>query len=148
MARLSKFLRLRSADRGLLLKTMLLVWTVRLGLWLLPFHVVRQLLAKLALKSASSQNGGRALVDRDIWAVTVACRYVPLATCLTQALVTKVLLGRHGHHATVRIGVARSDGGELQAHAWVESNGRVVIGGSEASLKHYIPLAASDGDLL
>jgi hypothetical protein len=109
MARLSKFLRLRSADRRLLLKTMLLVWTVRLGLWLLPFHVMRQLLAKLALKSASSQNGGRDLVDRDIWAVTVACRYVPLATCLTQALVTKVLLGRHGHHATVRIGVARSE---------------------------------------
>ena len=59
MARLSKFLRLRSADRGLLLKTMLLVWIVRLGLWLLPFYLVRQVLAKLAVKSASSQNGGR-----------------------------------------------------------------------------------------
>ena len=148
MARLSKFLRLRSADRGLLLKTMLLVWIVRLGLWLLPFHVVRQLLAKLAVRPSSSQNGGLDLVDRDIWAVTVACRYVPLATCLTQALVTKVLLSRHGHHATVRIGVARSDGGKLQAHAWVENNGRVVIGGSEVSLKHYIPLAASNGDSL
>jgi hypothetical protein len=147
MARLSKFLGLRSADRGLLLKTMLLVWIVRLGLWLLPFHLMRQLLAKLALKSASSHNGGRDLEDRDIWAVTVACRYVPLATCLTQALVTKVLLGRHGHHATVRIGVACSDGGELQAHAWVESNGRVVIGGSESSLKRYTPLATADGEL-
>ena len=59
---------------------------------------------------------------------------MPAATCLTQALVTKLWLARTGHHATVRIGVARSDGGELQAHAWVENSGTVVIGGSESSL--------------
>jgi hypothetical protein len=88
-----------------------------------------------------------ALVERIAWAVSVTRRYVPAATCLTQALVTKFLLDRYGHHAIMRIGVRRSDSGLFQAHAWVESNGKVVIGGSE-SLKHYIPLAASDGDWL
>jgi hypothetical protein len=50
------------------------------------------------------------------------------------------LLARRGCHATVRIGVARSETGELQAHAWVEVDGSIVIGGSE-SQKHYTPLA-------
>jgi Transglutaminase-like superfamily len=147
MARLSKFRRLPAADRRLLLKTVLLVWTVRLGLWLLPFRLMRRLLAKLALNPVGSQVCGPTVVARYVWAVTVACRYVPATTCLTQALVTKMLLGHHGHHASVRIGVARSAGGELQAHAWVESGGRVVIGGSEASLQRYTRLKAANGEL-
>ncbi len=73
----------------------------------------------------------------------IASRYVPAATCLTQSLATKVLLSRQGHQASVRIGVARSEAGQFQAHAWVESNGRVVIGGPESHLKRYTPLLAS-----
>ena len=147
MARLSKFLRLPAAERRLLLKAVLLVWTVRFGLWLLPFRVVRQLLAKLAAQSSNSKNDAPELVARDVWAVSVACRYVPAATCLTQALATKVLLEHHGHHASVRIGVARSADGKLQAHAWLESDGRVVIGGTESSLQQYKRLEAANGDL-
>src|SRR5690348_8231704 len=119
MERLSKFIYLSTDDRRFLMKVMLLVWSVRVGLWLLPFHVIRQLVAKVAMKPASRQAGRSVAIHRDVWAVTVTCRYVPAATCLTQALVTKVLLGRHGHDATVRIGVARFGGGRLQAHAWV-----------------------------
>jgi hypothetical protein len=61
--------------------------------------------------------------------------------------VTKLLLGRVGYDASVRIGVARSDTGEFQAHAWVESGGEIVIGGSESSLQRYTPLAAANGEL-
>jgi hypothetical protein len=50
-----------------------------------------------------------------------------------------VLLARHGHPALVRIGVVRGEGGGVQAHAWVESEGAVVIGGAE--LDRYTPLA-------
>jgi hypothetical protein len=74
-----------------------------------------------------------------VWAVTVGSRYVPAATCLTQALVTQVLLSRRGHPASMRIGVARSEAGEFQAHAWVECRGRVVIGGAQAPLR-FTPL--------
>jgi hypothetical protein len=143
MGLLSKFLRAPADDRRLLVKGMLWVWMVRIVLWLLPFRLVRQLLARFA----ASQTRGSIFLDRVVWAVMVASRYTPAATCLTQALATKVLLSRNGYHAVVRIGVARSAAGEFQAHAWVESNGKVVIGGSE-SLKHYMPLAALDGDWL
>ena len=55
-------------------------------------------------------------------------RYVPAATCLTQALATRVLLSRLGQPAHLRIGVAKSKKGQLQAHAWVESQGKIIIG--------------------
>jgi hypothetical protein len=146
MDRLGKFLRLPGADRRLLMKAALLVWAFRMALWLLPFRIVRQFMTRFAREAVASGEGS-VPVDRVVWAVTVASRYAPAATCLTQALATKLLLARCGHQATVRIGVARHGGGELQAHAWVESNGRVVIGGLESSLKDYTPLAAADGDL-
>lgn len=90
----------------------------------------------------------RTLVNRIAWAITIASRYIPMATCFTQALATKVLLNRYGQRAKVCIGVSRSEGGQLQAHAWVEWNGRIVIGGSEASLQQYVPLVAANGELL
>jgi hypothetical protein len=145
MGRLSKFLGLPKSDRRLLVTTVLLVWAVRLGLWLIPFRVLRQLLSKIT----STANAPQACfpVERVVWAVTVACRYVPAASCLTQALATKTLLARCGHPAIVRIGVARQGTG-LLAHAWVESGGRVVIGGSASSLKRYSLLITSEGELL
>jgi Transglutaminase-like superfamily len=147
MGLLGKFFRLPAADKRLFAKAMLLVWIIRLGLWLLPFRVIRKLVARPKWCDTPSSMPASGLVDRIVWAVTVASRYVPLATCLTQAFVTKLLLARYGCYSILRIGVARSESGRFQAHAWVESNGKVVIGGSESSLKHYIPLAASDGDL-
>jgi hypothetical protein len=56
------------------------------------------------------------------------------------------MLSRYGYPASVRIGVTRSETGQLQAHAWVESKGRVVFGGSEASVKHYTVLTALGGE--
>src|SRR5438309_451978 len=70
--------------------------------------------------------------DRVVWAVVVASRYVPMSTCLTQALAAQVLLARRGYSAHLHIGVAK-EGAEakLKAHAWVESDGKVLIGSSE-----------------
>ena len=144
---LAKFLRLPAADRGLLLKVTLAVWAVRLMLWLLPFRMMRELLTRFSGEPKAGESAEQVPAEHVAWAVTVASRYVPAATCLTQALVTKLVLGRLGYHAIVRIGVTRSDRGEFQAHAWVENNGTVVIGGSEASVKRFTPLAVSDGVL-
>lgn len=144
MGLVSKFLRLPPADRRLFVKVMLLVWTIRIGLWLLPFRLVRQVLARLEQHRTAVQTGEHTRVNRVVWAVTLASRYVPAATCLTQALVTKILLGRSGHRAVVRIGVARSDAGKLQFHAWVESNNKVVIGDTPSLLTEFTLLFAWD----
>lgn len=73
-------------------------------------------------------------------AVKVASRYTPRSrTCLTQTLATQVLLARRGHPAILRTGVARGSGDNLEPHAWVESGGKVVIGGHD--LERYTQLA-------
>jgi hypothetical protein len=146
MRQFGNSLRLSVLARLLLVQALLLVWVVRVGLWLLPFQVVRKLLARLARESGRAQEAGFLLLERIVWAVRLASRYTPAATCLTQALVAKVMLNRYGYPATVHIGVARSEAGQLQAHAWVESQGRVVLGGSESALKHYTVLTASSGE--
>jgi hypothetical protein len=61
-------------------------------------------------------------------------QFVPKATCLTQAIAALILLNLKNYPATLRIGVARNNEGRFEAHAWVESDGNVVIGGSKTSL--------------
>jgi hypothetical protein len=89
-----------------------------------------------------------ASAEKVVWAVTASSRYVPAATCLTQAFATQVLLSRRGLAARLRIGVVKGKDGRLQAHAWVESNGVVVIGGSGPDVERYKPLLALDEAVL
>ncbi len=74
-----------------------------------------------------------------VWAVTIAGRYVPGATCLVQALVAERVLKRAGHPALLRIGVSNQPG--FRAHAWVESNGKVLLG-EEENLSQFTALPA------
>jgi Transglutaminase-like superfamily len=146
MANLRKFLLLRSSERRLLLKSFLLLWTVRLGLWLISLPTLCRLLAKLGpVKPVFPE--GNSNIDKIIWAVAVASRHVPAATCLTQALAGQVLLSQHGEPALLQIGVAKSEAGKLEGHAWVESRGRIVIGSSR-ELFRYTRLPSVEEKLL
>jgi len=130
MRRLRKLAYLPKSDRRLLASSILLLGTVRLGLWLLPFQTLRRLLAGMTHKTAKLQKTDPVFVDKVVWAVKVASRYMPgRVKCLAQALTTQVLLERRGYQTQLRIGVAKGEGGQLEAHAWVESQGRIVIGG-------------------
>lgn len=131
MKRLRKFLRLPPADRRLLASAGLLLGAINLALSLLSFQIVRKLLARMEQGSARPTRMGQPSSERIAWAVAVASRYVPKASCLTQALAARVLLIRQGHPAHLHIGVARIGGSEVSAHAWVESGGRAILGGSE-----------------
>jgi hypothetical protein len=139
MGRMHKLLRLPPAQRRLLIESMLLLWAVRLGLWLLPFQSLWRFLARMTQGAEQSREVDQALVDQIVWAVRVSSQYVPAATCLTQAVAAKVLLRRCGYPANLCLGVARSKAGEFQAHAWLECRGRVVMGGIE-TVSHFTPV--------
>jgi hypothetical protein len=62
------------------------------------------------------------------WAVRAAAKFVPDATCLTQALAGRCLLRLGGHPSTLTLGVRRSAGGDIEAHAWLTSAGQAVVG--------------------
>lgn len=96
----------------------------------------------------ATRASGLSLVEerRLLWAVGAAARRVmPQRPCLTQALTARILLARRGAHpTTLQIGVARSDDGSLAAHAWLERNGTILIGGGDAS-RTFLPLSSSTG---
>jgi hypothetical protein len=65
------------------------------------------------------------------WAVEAAGRRIPGAKCLARAVAAEAIYERGGREADVHIGARRSDDGRLEAHAWVEVDGRVVVGADE-----------------
>src|SRR5262245_17094828 len=141
MKPLRKFFRLPRGERWLLIKAALLLGLIRIGLRLLSLRFLKQLLDSASKRRAANQFSS----DRIVWAVTAASRYVlGDKPCLTQALAAQVLLKRRGYAANLRIGVSRTEGKQLQAHAWVESGDRVVVGGGD--LSRYSPLPVFDGE--
>jgi len=64
------------------------------------------------------------------------------ATCLEQGVALTLVLAAMRVPARLVIGVERS-GTALGAHAWVESNGRVILGGADASKYAPLPVAAA-----
>jgi hypothetical protein len=44
-----------------------------------------------------------------------------------------MILNRYGYNAHIHIGVAKDHTGSLGAHAWLESEGTIVIGGQEST---------------
>jgi hypothetical protein len=144
MKRLLKFMRLSTTDRKILLKSVALLWMVRLGLWVLPFQKLRELLERRGRRTLTTPVDSNA-VEKITRCITLMSRYVPAATCLTQALVTVTMLEESGLPADLRIGVTRKKSGELEAHAWVESGGKVIIGGAHADLTRFTVLHAIEG---
>jgi hypothetical protein len=123
MRALRRFYALSPSQRRLVLRSLLLVATVRIGLVALPFVRLRSLLSRFGEeRDASGANGTHSAAEL-AWAVQAASRYVPKATCLVQALTLELLMARSGQAGQLRIGVAKENG-DLKAHAWVEADGR------------------------
>jgi hypothetical protein len=139
MSGLSNFLQLPATERRLIVRATFLLGAIRLGLWLLPYRTLRRVLAQLARAPIYLHGTHRFSVDRLAWSVTKASNRVPRATCLTQALAAQVLLTWHGHPANLRIGIARGEDGKVQGHAWLDSRGRIVVGGGELSRYKRLP---------
>lgn len=140
MERLRKFWRLPWADRSLLCQAAFRISLAAVAVRLLPFSWWR---SRLNPKPSSrSARSGQDQVDRIVWAVEVAARHVPGATCLVQSVVGAEMLRQAGHQAEIHVGVNGRPDQALRAHAWVESEGRILLGG-EGSASQYVPLSSS-----
>jgi hypothetical protein len=127
MSRLSRFLRLSSTEKTLLVKVWILLGTTRLCLSVFRFDILRKVLKGISPLVARGYQ--KFTDDQLVRIVGIASRYVPKATCLTQALTVQLLLKQSGRQASLYIGVNGVEGGHLNAHAWVESGGKVITGG-------------------
>ncbi|CAN5861928.1 hypothetical protein BH24DEI2_BH24DEI2_23200 [soil metagenome] len=134
LAKVPAFFARSAGEQRLLLEALFTLASVRLGLSLLPFGVLSHLVQRPVRKTSNVEL--RAVTS----ALAAAGRYVPQATCLVKALAGQRLLAAHGHTGRLRLGV-RKDGAHLQAHAWLEHGGRVVVG-RVSNLADYHPLPA------
>jgi len=75
------------------------------------------------------QTGATVSAQRVGWAMEKAASVTPRATCLVSALAGQAYLNRLGHSATLCIGATRNGLGGLEAHAWLEDRGDVLVGG-------------------
>lgn len=135
---LRKLLRLSWRNRLLLGYTFALMGLIRLGLKFLPFCRLWHWVEKgghhraIGLQNCS--------IDRLLWAIEVSSFYMPgQVLCLARALTTHLLMKQAGFSPEIRIGVAKGETDQLEAHAWIESEGKVVIGQLK-DLSRYTPL--------
>jgi hypothetical protein len=126
MRRLAKFLRLSTSEQFLLLRAVMIVAAIRVGLWVLPFRVMQRFTFKARKKKRTQYS-----IEQFVWAVRATSRYVPRATCLTQAMAAQTLLSRAGYNPQVKIGVAKNEKKLFEAHAWLVLGDQVLIGGME-----------------
>jgi hypothetical protein len=113
------------AEKRLAVAAWLVVSTVRLGLAILPFRFVHRLAGRAPRRTRAAISP-----DRIARAVNDVAQRLPGTTCLPQVLAAAYLCSRYGHTATFRLGVGESEG-RITAHAWLESDGRPILGEPE-----------------
>ena len=134
-----------ASERGLLLEACVRVFVVRAALWVLPSSWIIRSVKRLSApaRTPALHVHTRVTPGEIVWAVDAASRRLPDATCVTQAVAALLLLRRYGYDAQFCVGVARGKTGALNAHAWLERDGRVVIGRSTQPFVRMPDLAQS-----
>src|SRR5271155_3249781 len=133
--RLAQFVRLSFSDQRLLMRAVLAVVGAKLAIRSLRLPAARAAVKRLERPGWLERLGWTvtaARADRIVWAVETAGGAIPgMRNCLVQAVAAEAMLIRAGHPCELRIGAAKNGPRELIAHAWLESEGRVLIGDFE-----------------
>jgi hypothetical protein len=123
--KLKSFGRLRWADRAIIAEAAVLLALARICVLTVPFRILVKWLDRVPDAPASDP----VLVARVGRSVAAAARNVPWnAVCLPQAIAAKAMLARRGQGSAFHLGATIEDGGKFSAHAWLECDGRIVIG--------------------
>jgi len=134
MKQLVKFLNLNPSERGLVIGALFHLAAIRIGLWALPLQQLIKRLPPMAVARDDGRASNALPAERIAWAIRAVSRYLPgTGNCLAQSLTAQTMLARRGYSSQLRIGVAKDDSGRLKAHAWVECEGKIVIGAAGAA---------------
>jgi hypothetical protein len=136
--------RLRARQRIGLFAGWVVVAGARVAISFLPF---RRLFRLVQWTESQPRQSPRSLIffrdtpDEDLaWIITTAAKYVPHASCLTQALAAQWIFAWLGRPTAVQVGVAKGVDKRLRVHAWLEREGRVVVGGEPLERDEYVRL--------
>jgi hypothetical protein len=117
-------------DRALVVEAALLLLLIRVAFLLFPFQPIERALARwYPPRRRGSGVASDVMAQRVGAAVRTTGRRVPGATCLSEALAAETMLRARGVTSTRHIGVrAPAAGVPLDAHAWLEAHGAIVVG--------------------
>ena len=119
---------------------------VRISLRLLPFKTLHRFIQMLERKAKGIEHGNDTYQADILWAINrTGENLFGDNACLPLALAGQIQLNLHGFPAHTRLGVQKTLNGEIKAHAWVECNGKVVIGGPEQEIEQYTILSEIEG---
>lgn len=126
LRKLNTFIKLPFRLKLLFLESVILITIIRILLGALPFGRIRQYFRRVAVKRHSSHHYSQREITQS---VKLASKYLLIEKpCLVQSMVLWLLFRRRGYDAELHIGVLKDTNAEIQAHAWVESNGLIAIG--------------------
>jgi hypothetical protein len=135
-----RFARLERSQRHLVVEAAALMAIVWVGLRMHRFLALRQILDRVVALTATEPGVADPSVIGSVRrAIAAVALRFSSATCLVQALAADAMLRRRHLASEVRLGVRRRDERDgadapdvprvaIEAHAWVECDGRVAIG--------------------
>ena len=146
MKKLFKFLRV--GGKKLFLQAFISMLLVRLGLLLLPFNQLQELIQRAKGLEFLAHDRRNVTIKAIVIAVQRSGRYgMGNAKCLARALTTGILMSIYGFPYKMNIGVAKGEHGNLEAHAWVESKGVIIIG-NLPDLTRYTAMSSPEEGLI
>ncbi|TLV01168.1 lasso peptide biosynthesis B2 protein [Dyadobacter luticola] len=123
----STWQKLSFSEKLIFLKAAICLILIKCALTVLPFPIFRKLFHGLT-SSKSTKEFKPEKVQQIAWSVDTAANILPFELlCLPRALATKYLL-RKMPSLTLEIGIEVNPAKKFEAHAWVEKNGRIIIG--------------------
>ena len=129
MRHVRKILRRPGADWRLLAQALMVHGMVVLMLRLVRFGRLQRW-GSACIRTRARRGSPARDEDRILWAVSTAAAALPLGrTCLSEALTAHWLLAAAGRSSTIRFGIAAGEPrSRFAAHAWIESEGRPLLG--------------------
>ena len=131
---LFRFLTLSFYQKRLLLCSWIVASAIRIGLYILPYRWLYRLPNLIEGEKRKTSTD----IEQIIWAIRTSCRFVPKATCLTQAITAAIMLNYNGHRSNVVLGVVSNSSDSFEAHAWVESDGKIIVGKVKGMARYVI----------
>lgn len=124
-----QLVKLNRGGKKLFLQAYILMSAIRLGLLLLPFRWLQNLILKAHQLEFLAMLAPETSITAIALAVHRSSKYSPgNVKCLAKALTTAVLMNIYGFPYEIKIGVTKDEKNRLEAHAWVEWEGKVVVG--------------------
>lgn len=125
----------RLNDKGHFLYAYSLSGIIRLSIMVIPFRYLKKVLGVPKQESSLEITHQQLEVAKQVRRIVLlACDHTPWESkCLVRAILTAHLLKRKRIQSTLYLGVNKNREGSMQAHAWLRTGDRIIMGGENQS---------------